>query len=83
MDIHKNVSHLFLDEKETRPSGLMDQLLHFLSLEVISILTYRAFFNAFFFFFSFWESCLKLKDKIFPQYIYENKASYVKGFNVR
>lgn len=37
----------------------------------------------FFFFFSFCESCLKLKDKIFPQYIYENKASYVKGFNVR
>lgn len=48
MDIHKNVSNLFLDEKKTRPSGLMDQLLHSqssnLSLEVISVLTYSAFF---------------------------------------
>lgn len=28
MDIHKNISNLFLGEKKTRPSGLMDQLLH-------------------------------------------------------
>lgn len=81
MDIHKNVSNLFLDEKKSRPSGLMDQLLHSqssnLSLEVISVLTYSAFF------FFFCESWLKLEDKISPQYISKNRALYVKGSNTR